>query len=281
MKHLIIDSATLSHPDISDHRLVRCKAKLDNFIKRKKSIVTIKYDVQKLKDAQVAESFAQHVTDNLNDSDNVQGLMDNIQNALKTAAKTVLGKKSSSSEHYIAQSTINAINEKHNIRQTKGVHCIEYKLAKTNVKKLCKIDKQKSIEQDHAQLSQLPINQQYFEAVKRIKLSNHKQVKGWAMRNKQNVKLLTDEDILENWAEFYEKLYASTRTTFAHFEKDPNDPIPRVTLAERSRAIRMLKSGKAPGPDAMSSEMFKTGGQKLLMLLLKLVNLIIETRDIP
>lgn len=281
MKHSIIDSATLSHPDISDHRLVRCKAKLENFVKRKKSTVTIKYDVQKLKSAQTAESFACHVSENLKDSDNVQGLMDNIQNALTTAAKAVLGTKSSSNKHHITQKTIDAIEEKRHIRQTKGAHCIEYKLAKSNVKKLCKIDKENSIEQDHAQLSQLPINQQYFEAVKRIKLSNHKPVKGWAMRNKQNVKLLTDEEILENWAEFYEQLYFSTRTTFNHYEEDPNDPIPSVTLAELTRAIRLLKSGKAPGPDAITAEMFKAGGQKLLLLLLKLVNRIVETRDVP
>ena len=281
MIHSILDSATLSHPDISDHRLVRCKAKLENFVKRKKSAVTIKYDVQKLREADTADSFAQHVTENLNDSDNVQGLMDNIQNALQTAAMNVLGKKPSTRKHYITQNTINAIAEKHKIRQTKGTHCIEYKLAKSNVKKLCKIDKEKSIEHEHSQLSQLPINQQYFEAVKRIKLSNQKQVKGWAMRNKQNVKLISDEEILENWAEFYENLYASTRTTFTRFEEDPNDPIPSVTLSELSIAIHRLKNGKAPGPDAITSEMFKAGGKKLLMLLLKLVNLIIETRDIP
>ena len=58
------------------------------------------------------------------------------------------------------------------------------------MKTLCKIDKEKSIEHEHSQLTNLPINQQYFEAVKRIKLSNKKQVKGWAMRNKQNIKLI-------------------------------------------------------------------------------------------
>ena len=281
MRQFIHDSGTLSHPDISDHRLVRCKAKLENFVKRKKSEVTTKYDVQKLRNADTAESFAQHVTENLNDSDNVQGLMDNIQCALQTAAVNVLGKKPSTRKHYITQNTINAISEKCKIRQTKGTRCIEYKLAKSNVKKLCKIDKEKSIEHEHSQLTNLPINQQYFEAVKRIKLSNQKQVKGWAMRNKQNIKLISDEEILENWAVFYENLYASNRTTFTHFEEDPNDPIPPVTLSELYSAIHKLKSGKAPGPDAITSEMFKAGGQKLSLLLLKLVNLIIETRDIP
>ena len=46
-------------------------------------------------------------------------------------------------------------------------------------------------------------------------------------------------------------------------------------------SFRLLKSGKSPGPDAITAEMFKAGGQKKLLLLLKLVNLIVETRDVP
>ena len=43
------------------------------------------------------------------------------------------------------------------------------------------------------------------------------------MQNKQNIKLISDEEILENWAMFYENLYASNRTTFTRFEEEGSE----------------------------------------------------------
>ena len=77
-----------------------------------------------------------------------------------------------------------------------------------------------SIEHEDSQLSKLPINQQYFEAVNSIKLSSHEQVKGWAMRSNQDIKLISDDEILDNWAVLYENLYANNRIAFTYFEED-------------------------------------------------------------
>ena len=281
MKRSITDSCTVAHPDISDHRLVRCKIKLENFIKRKKPVATTRFDVSKLKMHDVIEQFSACVTENLVDSDNAQGLMDNIESALKTASKSVLGKKKCNrNEHWITQETKDAIAQKRSIRTTSGVRSIEYKLAKSTVKKL-KINKEKSIERDYAQMSQLSSNQQYFEVVKRLKLSKQKPVKGWAMKNAQNKTVHSVEEILETWASFYEKLYKSDRTTFTMFEEDPNDSIPLVTMSELKHALNKLKKGKAPGPDSITSEMLEAGGDHLHKHLMKLIDLIIKTRIVP
>ena len=282
MRFTITDSCTVAHPDISDHRLVRCKVKLENFVKCKKPVVTPRFDVAKLKSPGFTEQFATCVTENLEDSDNVQGIMDNIENALKTASITVLGKKNSNiNEHWITQETKDAVAQKRSIRLNSGVKSIEYKLAKSTVKKLCKIDKEKAIERDHAKMAQLSSNQQYFEAMKHLKLSKQKPVKGWAMKDSQNNTVHTVEEILETWASFYEKLYKSDRTTFTKIEEDPNDPIPPVTVAELESAIHKLKKGKAPGPDSITAEMLEAGGKHLHTTLLKLIDLIILTRDVP
>ena len=282
LRPAVSDSCTVAHPDISDHRLVRCKVKLSKFINCNKPVKTTHFDVQKLRTSVIADQFSANVTANLADSDDAQTLMNNIEHALITASTAVLGKKSSSqNDHWITQDTKDAIATKRSIRALSGIRSIEYKLAKSTVKKLCKIDKEKSIERDYAQMSQLSSNQQYFEVVKRLKLSKQKPVKGWAMKNAQNKTVHSVEEILETWASFYEKLYESDRTTFTMFEEDPNDPILPVTLSELKHALNKLKKGKAPGPDSITSEMLEAGGDLLHKQLMKLIDLIIKTRIVP
>ena len=92
MKHAVIDACTTSQPDISDHRLVRCKFKLANFIKRKKGITTPKFNVGRLKSPATATEFAECVDDHLEDCDERQCLMNKIQTGLITASTNILGK---------------------------------------------------------------------------------------------------------------------------------------------------------------------------------------------
>ena len=49
MRYTVTDSCTVAHPDISDHRLVRCKVKLGSFAKCKQTIVTPRFNLAKLK----------------------------------------------------------------------------------------------------------------------------------------------------------------------------------------------------------------------------------------
>ena len=93
-------------------------------------------------------------------------------------------------------------------------------------------------------------------------------------------KTLTNiNDILENWAQFYEQLYHSERSNFTPFAVDADDPIPPVLSSELNYALNKLKSGKAPGPDAITSKMLKSGGKKLRSSLLMLANLIIVRHE--
>lgn len=281
-KYMVIDAHTMSQPDISDHRLVRCKIMLANFFKRKKAPTTQKFNVSRLKSSETAATFAEQADSILTDSDDVQLLMNNIQSALIETSTSVLGKKvNNQNNHWITTETKDDISNKRLIRKDHGVKSIAYKLAKLTVKKLCKIAKQKTIDEEHAELGKLPFNQQYFTVMKHLKISSLKTMKGWAMKDSSGVTLYSEEDILENWAVFYENLYHSNRTTFTALEENMDDPIPLVLISELLKAIEKLKSGKAPGPDALTAEMFKACGPKLLAALLKLINLIISTRNIP
>ena len=52
-------------------------------------------------------------------------------------------------------------------------------------------------------------------------------------------------------------------------------------MEELLAVIKALKKGKAPGLDGYPAELFKRAGEGLLKAILKLFNIIKETREVP
>lgn len=280
----LIDAHVLNHPDISDHRPVRCKLKL-KFTNRKRTAVTTRFNLEKLETAETVHTYQQSITNNLkqfniSDSSSTQQLMDAIEKSVINASTTILGKrKSTAHDKWISDATQHAIEQKITTRRVFGSLSIEYKLAKTNIKKMCKIDKEKAIDKDHKTLINLPLNQKYFAAMKTLKLQRTRNIKGWEMKSPTGKTLTNINDILENWAHFYEQLYLSERDSFTPFTIDADDPIPPILRSELDYALNQQKSKKAPGPDGITSEMLKCGGENLHNILLMLANLIIVRQE--
>ena len=113
-----------------------------------------------------------------------------------------------------------------------------------------------------------------------LKLTSDSITKGWSIKSNNNSILTEHSDILGRWHQFYSQLYHSNRTTFAYFDEEEG-AITNVEIDELLLALRQLKAGKATGPDGLSVEMLRAGGQRLHKLLLDLINLIITTRNIP
>ena len=287
--HHVQDARTLSTPDISDHRLLRCRVMV-SFLKRQtnKFQNVPRYDIDKLKSEDTRNSFQKHITEVLelsNQKSNnrcAQEIMDVVENAIVTASDCALGKKEQRAHHnWITKETHRCIAEKHQIRKQYGFRSTEYKVAKRRVKKMCSFDRDNHIDQIHQEIGRLPLTIQYYKAIKSLKMSTTRIVKGWSVKGQNNEILTSHNDILKRWEEFYTELYSSDRTTFEYFDEDPNDPIPTVLLSEVNHCLSLLKSNKAPGPDGITSEMLSAGGEQLRVWLKDLINVIIETRDIP
>ena len=281
---ILNDAHTVSHPDISDHRLLRCKARL-TFSPQKNKSNRQRFDINKLKDPETQKAFSTGVENLLKsnnvDLDSAQHQFDLIQTALLQTSTTVLGKPPPQPKpEWLSNATIDSIKQKHETRKRFGHKSIEYKLRKANVKKMIRCGKESLIDRQHQELRNLPPNARYHQAIKRLKLARTKEVSGWGIRAADKTVLNDKSEIINRWAEFYQTLYFDDSTDILYLPENP-DAIPPILLSKLTDAIKSLKPSNAPGPDDLVAEMFKHGGETLHQRLLNLLNTIIDKREKP
>ena len=132
--------------------------------------------------------------------DDAQVLMNAIESSVIKASENILGKrKTNDTNQWISTAIKQAIEEKKRTRQEFGTRSIQYKLKKNNIKKLCKIYQENNVEKEYKKLGSLPLNQQYYTAVKNPKLKHKRNIRGWEMKDKARKTLSNIEDILKNW----------------------------------------------------------------------------------
>ena len=282
-KQCLKNAHTMSHPDISDHRIVRCKAKL-TFTPTRKDTTKTRFNLEKLKDPAIQKQFSSTISEKLkseNPESSVQEQADNIQATLLETSADILGKPPAKRKPaWLSDTTIKSISQKHQTRKQHGHKSIEYNLHKTNVKKMIKADKEEQIDREHQELRDLPPDARYYEIIKRLQLSRKKKVKGWGIKAADKSVLCELGSILKRWKDFYADLYSTDNNVIIDLPENL-DPIPVILLKELKKAIKMLKKNKAPGPDDLTVEMFEHGGETLHQRLLELLNCIIQHREVP
>ena len=281
-KHLVHDSAILKSPDISDHRLIRCKVKI-KLRKPPPPPKTNLFDFTNINDNTIQSNFQlklQNRFEALQTLNDTETLNTAITNALIETAQETIPAVKRTTHNWLSITTKNAIKNKHKIRQQYGITCVQYRIAKAETKKLVKKDKLDNIEKECDNLSNIPPDKQFFAAVKKLK--RKQKTLGWGIK-KADGSLATDKDeILSTWASFYQDLYNDISSDPDYnIQCDTELEIPPILLSELDYGVKNLKSGKAPGIDNVFSELIKLGGDPLKHALLKLLNLIISTFKIP
>ena len=278
----VTDAHTVACIDISDHRLVRCKARL-NMFKSPKKRNSPTYNLVSLQDEGIRAEYQQKIVDHLEENTTLQNntpadLSKRLTQAVKASAEATLPKRGPQQKEWITRETQEAIKIKGEIRSKLGKDAITYKLHKANVKKMCRADFESYIDEEHRELDKLAPQQKYFQTMKRLKNARKRKQSSWGIKA-SNGTLLTDvTKILERWASFYEDLYSGSQTASII---TTSDIIPEILLEEVRFALRMLKSNKAAGPDGIFAELFKFGGPYIEKLLLNLFNLIIKNLTFP
>ena len=109
----------------------------------------------------------------------------------------------------------------------------------------------------------------------------------------------TDENVCNLWADYFGDLYSQqcsdsfddsfcsevTSKVQSYFENSDNEPIGVlenvITKDEICDQIKSLKLNKAPGPDDITNEHIKYGGQQIVKYLTRLYNMIIKVEYLP
>ena len=145
-----------------------------------------------MSDHAVLDAFQRAIENNLtplpNDDIEANEIFHHIKSAVNEASKNVLGKKPTNPERdWITPETLAQIHQKHEIRRQFGSKSVEYKLAKSICKKLCRIDKQKHIDKKHLDINSLPNSVKYYIAMKKLK-TQMKEISRTGLSNQNLVK---------------------------------------------------------------------------------------------
>ena len=278
----ITNSSVLNTPTISDHKMVRAEVNL-KYIWQKPKKSFKKYNLSALKDPTVASSFELELKNRFSPliedlSTSVEDLSREVNKCITEVADNLVPPVKSPPPSWMSNGTIQAINNKKDIRKKHGDRSIQYRVAKAETKKLVKIDKINHLNDALDEISNLPPDKQFFLAMKRLKTKRRNI--SWGVKDKNGKVLTSKDEILERWATFYEELYDDPNTCNP-LPPDPGNPIPSILQSEVASAIDKLSSGKSPGIDSICAEFLKAGGDAMVQVLTKLFNLILETGEIP
>ena len=136
----IKDAHVLSTPDISDHRLVRCKMNFSFLCNKKYQNNILRFSTNLLSNHAVVDTYQRAIENNLpplpNNDVEANEIFHHIKSAVNESSKNVLVKKPTKTERdWITPENLAQIHQKHEIRGQFGSKSVEYKLAKSICKK--------------------------------------------------------------------------------------------------------------------------------------------------
>ena len=238
---------------------------------RKPESVRLKFDLDKLNDPEIAESFQAKIGGKFApllvvDKD-IQSLTEEFSSAVVETAKEVLGKPQRAKKPWVSDSILKKCDKRRELKKTK--HKSEEKKKEYNaVNKGIREDMKKAKEDWISEKcsyieSNLSKNnsKKAYQLVK--ELSSSKQEHSTVIQNKNGEVLTEDRDMLKRWTEYCSELYnykTNGDPEFASAHESTNIDSDDILRAEVEEAVRMLKKGKSAGVDNIPGELVQAGG---------------------
>ena len=266
----------------SDHHLIKTYIKLKLKRAPKREQRRTRYDVERLKDGEVNKEFCLKLSNRYEmletesteeNSDILEQMSCNLEKAYNETAKEILGNKRHRTKPWISQNSWDLIEQRKevnkkinntNSERIKNRIREKYKEIDREVKKQVKKDKKTWVD-NIAQEAEEAAGKHHMKTLYSItkRLTNDKPKSCATIKDKQNKIITNSEDRKNRWKEHFSEILN---------RDNPENPIKEEetrgieitdinthppTIIEISKAVKMLKNGKAPGDDGIQAELLK------------------------
>ena len=278
----------------SDHNLVLTSLKLKLKTQRPTKSTRIRFDLDRLKDSNVAEEFRATVGGKFAVltllHEDVDAMADNVRDVLFTSAEEVLGKRRRKKQPWVTSDILDMCDERRVLKKDKNKDlesASKYRIANNNIRKAMKKAKEEWIERQCDDIEESFSTGNTKKAYDTLKSLTKTQQPKSSVIEDSNGQLLTESNaVLGRWTKYCKDLYnyplqpdSSIVQNACAKNREPEDlPIMQEEVKE---AVRSLKAGKSPGIDNIPGELLKYGGEELTGILTKLCQKIWETKQWP
>ena len=272
----------------SDHQLLvsTMKMKLRRIKKPKKPV---RFDITKLDDnyrVEVKNKFQKLMEMDSEESTPDELWQDIKQAALETAEETI-PKRKNKRKPWLTEKVFALADQRREVKE-KGLDSEEgrreYRDLSREIQKQIRSDKSEFIRQRCAEVEKNSASNNTKDMFKNIKLLTSKPSTKLNVVKDKDGNVLTEEDeIKTRWKEYCEELYASKDDddTQEDREQQEFEDDPDILLCEVENAMKVLRSGKAPGVDNIQAELLKESGEEGVVIIHRLCNKIWKSKEWP
>ena len=268
----------------SDHNpvVMNFKNKL-KAIKKRKTKVTKRWNLRKLKESETRERFVEEtnrVFDNTQDTEDTNDIWRELKEKLGSVADMICGKlEKVEKQDWMTVEILNEMKIRSELKSSGNA--VEYKKVKKKVQKLCRDAKNYFYQEKCKEIEELDRKHNTTLMYSKIKqLTEKKKRTKQGICDKDGNLLMDQKDILNRWAEYVEELYDDRNRTGI---PNLNDEVEMVTITEKEvkEAVKTLSNERSPGEDEIPAALIKNSGERCITLLTKLINKIYQTGEIP
>ena len=278
----------------SDHDLVMMTFRLHLRKVMKQGQTRIRFDLEKLKDPEVAEAFQAMIGGkfapltmfNPDDTD-IDKFVDTFNKAVTDTANEILGKQRRVKQPWVTANILDQCDKRRELKKKKNEieGARQYKAINKEIRTSMKEAAETWIEEKCQDIEENLSKNNSNKAYQLVKdLTGTKQGKTSNIQDKNGKILTEDQDILKRWTEYCTDLYNHKTSGDPEVLNVPpptdtdNYPILRE---EVEVAVKSMKKRKSAGIDNILAELVQAGGEAMINTLLIICNKIWQTGDWP
>ena len=276
----------------SDHDLVMMTFNIRLKKQKKNENIRIKFDLDKLKDPEVAEAFQANLGGRfaplLMIDQDIQDLTEKFNTAVVDTAKEVLGKHRPSRKPWVSPGILKKCDKRRELKKSKNESKEkgdEYRQMNKDIRSDMKEAKEAWISDKCSDIETNLSKNNSKKAYQLVKdLTSSKQRGSKVIKDKKGETLTEENDVLKRWTEYCSELYnfkTSGDENFSQAHESTDSDSYDILREEVVTAVKNLKKGKSAGVDNIPGELVQAGGEEMINILHKICNQIWKTGEWP